>query len=302
MNLKKFNNGLTTLAACAIVLASACNKYKPETEDMKSTDSKDNSRSVTQTKDTDSLDGWIESKGWTITSYGNVNEALYPGEKIKIYDRSNQLLGSYSKEFLPWVKMNGSGIGDGVGNDKTQFLCYDYNVNDGKTHYLIGHPQGAYSNVIFSWKTDRPSVAVNPPLPQGTRIKFKDLNLKTRLNHSWIEDLLLSKTFHADDRFFLPEKEKSNRKIDIYVGIIEFKDYTPDNYQALSLKDVTVLIEPSSLDLNQDGVIDNLDLQTFEKNWLKEDKTQYLPGDLNYDGKVDSFDRAILTKRWIERK
>lgn len=306
MNLKKIKNCVTTLATGTVILGSGCflncSKPKPLTENstkdanvVDSLDSEDNN-------DANSLDGWIESRGWTITSYGNVNEALYSGEKIKIYNKSNKFLGLYSKEFLPWVKMNGSGIGDGIGNDKTQFLCYDYDINDGKTHYLINHPQGAYNNVISSWKTYKPSVAVNPPLPQGTRIRLKDLNLKTKLNHPWVENLLLSKTFHADDRFFLPEAERSNKKIDIYVGIIKFKDYTPANYQALFMKDATVLIEQPSLDLNKDGVLNNLDIQTFQNNWLKEDKTQYIQGDLNYDGRVDSYDRAILMGRWKKRK
>ena len=237
---------------------------------------------------------WIESDKWLITSYGNVDEKLYFGRKKKIFNYFNEFLGLYKEEFLFWVMINGSGIGDGVGNDKTKFLCYDYSINDGITHYLIDYPQGAYNNRIFSWLEDNPSVAVNPPLPQGTKVRFKDLNLPYELDYPWIEDLLLSKTFSADDRFFLPAEEKHNKKIDVYVGIVESRGY---GWQSLYIEDATLLIEQPSHDLNKDGFIDFLDFQALTDNWLKEDKTQYNIGDLNYDNKIDFTDYALLANK-----
>lgn len=298
MNLRKIKKGLATLAAGAVVLASSGLALKCLTSQSQTEDTKVESVESTESKNVEIHDGWVESKGWKITSYGHANEKLYSGEKIKVFDRDGKFLGLYRKDFLPEVEMNGSGVGDGIGNDEEQFLCYDYDINDEKAHYLINHTQGAYGNIIYNWREERPSVAVNPPLPRGTKIRFKDLNLKKELNHPWVRELLLSKTFHADDRFFLKEGEKHQKKCDVYVGVIEFRGYPRENYQALRLEDVTLLIEEPSLDLNKDGIVDESDIQTFEDNLGKEDRTQYLPGDLNYDNRVDSSDRAILRKRW----
>ncbi|MDP3026580.1 MAG: hypothetical protein Q8N63_02640 [Nanoarchaeota archaeon] len=242
---------------------------------------------------------WIESDKWLITSYGNANEALYSGKKTGIFNRFDEFLGLYREDFLFWVMINGSGIGDGIGNNKTQFLCYDYYINDGITHYLIDHPQGAYSNRIFSWLEDNPSVAVNPPLPQGTKVRFKDLNLEGELDYPWIEDLLLSKTFYSDDKFFLPEEEKHKKKIDVYVGIMQTPGY---GWQSLYIQDAKLLIEQPSSDLNKDNFIDFLDFQALTDNWLKEDKTQYNMGDLNYDNKVDFVDYALFVEGLKKRK
>lgn len=282
---------MATLASCAVIFGSA---YAANSNDSNSVDA--------NSIDANSLDNWVESTNWLVTSYGNANETLYSGEKTEVFDRDDKLLGLYREDFLYWVEVNGSGIGDGIGNDKTKFLVYDYDINDGKTYYLVDYPRGAYNNPLHSWMTDNPSVAVNPPLPYGTRIRFKDLNLKVKLNHPWVEDLLLFKTFHADDRFCLFDEEKSNKKIDVYVGVIERKEYDSSNYQALLMEDVTMLIEQPSPDLNKDGFFDYLDFLTFAGNWLKEDKTQFNPGDLNYDGKVDLHDFARFANKWRNEK
>ena len=118
---------------------------------------------------------WVESDNWLITSYGNVNEDLYSGNKIKIFNRFDEFLGLYKEDFLYWVRINGSGIGDGIRNDKTKFLNYDYEIDDGITHYFTDTPLGAYNNEIFSWLKNNPSVALNPPLPYGTRIRFNQI-------------------------------------------------------------------------------------------------------------------------------
>ena len=130
-------------------------------------------------------------------------------------------------------------------------------------------------------------------MPYGTKIKFKDLNLEEDLKNEWIEELLLSKTFHSADKFFLPEEEKDKKKIDVYVGLIESREY---GWQSLYIENATLLIEPPNRDLNQDGFLDYSDLQTLTDNWLKEDKTQYITGDLNYDNIVDFKDYALFIK------
>ncbi len=239
---------------------------------------------------------WVESRGWIVTSYGDVNEALYNGNKIKIFDRNGIFLGLYRQDFLVHVIINGAGIGDGIGNDKTKFLHYDYDINDGKTCYLSDVSLGAYNNELVPWTGDRPSIAVNPALPQGTMIRFKDLGSGGNLNYTWVQDLLLSKTFYADDKFHgIDEKEK---RIDVYVGLIERADNMGP--QSLYIEDVRIMIE-SNPDLNNDGVVDHSDIKIFFDNWLRLGGLGKNPGDFNFDGKTDFREYALIAKKWMRK-
>jgi len=49
-------------------------------------------------------------------------------------------------------------------------------------------------------------------------------------------------------------------------------------------------------DLNADGRVDLLDLQSLTHDWLKQQSG--LPTDLNNDGKVDFIDFSILGENW----
>lgn len=186
-------------------------------------------------------EGFKVSTGWTVTSYGDVNEKVYDGEKIEVFNASGNSLGFYKTDFLEQVRINGSGKGDSI-NNNGKFLHYDYDVNDLKTHYLVDKSLGAYSNGIVQWTGDKPSVAVNPPLPYGTEIKFVDLGPDAINNPAWVNKLLLSKTFYADDKFFLDDSQKHEKKIDIYVGLQKVKDMngTPES---LLMHDVTICVQ-----------------------------------------------------------
>lgn len=175
------------------------------------------------------------SDGWTVTSYYNVNEELYEGQKVEVFNSEGESLGFYRQDFLEQVRIDGSGLGDGVQNSGG-FLHYDYQINDGKTHYLTDRPLGAYSNELTDWTGERPSVAVNPPLPQGTVIVFEDLGQSE--SPEWVVDLLKSKAFYADDTFFLPHSQE--KKIDVYVGLQETREMgSPQN---LLMRNATVSI------------------------------------------------------------
>ncbi|MEA3229580.1 MAG: hypothetical protein U9P44_01580 [archaeon] len=178
-----------------------------------------NTSSENTPKDTTDIDQNPEyelSSGWTITSYQDVNEKLYTGKKIEIFDAQNNSLGFYKTDFLEQIRIDGSGKGDRTKNSG-QFLHYDYGLDDGKTHYLVDISQGAYNNELVSWAGDRPSIAVNPPLPYGAKIRFRDLGPEAVYNPGWVNELLKTRTFYADDRFYgYGEDEK---KIDVYVGL-----------------------------------------------------------------------------------
>ncbi len=176
------------------------------------------------------------SSGWTITSYQDVNEAVYSGNKVEVFDSGGKSLGRYKSDFLEQIRIDGAGKGDGKENPG-KFLHYDYSVDNGKAYYLSDKSLGAYGNELVPWTGNKPSIAVNPPLPPGTKIRFKDLGSEGKNNYGWVKELLMSKTFYADDKFF-GVKEK---KIDVYVGLQKTKnmDGTPES---LLMHNVTIEI------------------------------------------------------------
>lgn len=177
------------------------------------------------------------SSGWTITSYQNLDEQFYEGEKMEVFDREGNSLGMYKLDFLVQTKIDGSGKGDGIQNPGS-YIHYDFEVDDGVTYYLIDRSVGAYSNELIPWTGKNPSVAVNPPLPQGTEIMFIDLGEDSRKTPHWVNTILLTKVFYADDKFYgVPEGEK---KIDIYVGTQTSKTPGPET---LLLRNVTIGIK-----------------------------------------------------------
>ena len=177
------------------------------------------------------------SSGWTVTSYQDVNEAVYSSEKIEVFDSGGNSLGFYKSDFLEQVKIDGSGKGDGIQNSG-KYLHYDYDVDDGKTYYLADKSLGAYGNELIPWDGDRPSIAVNPPLPLGTAIRFIDLGSLSDENPEQVIDLLKTKTFYADDKF----SGETEKRIDVYVGLQKTRDMegTPES---LWMTNVTVYIE-----------------------------------------------------------
>jgi len=176
------------------------------------------------------------SSGWTITSYEDVNEALYSGQKIEVFDRYGNSLGFYKTDFLEQVKIDGSGKGDGVQNPG-KYLHYDYEIDDGITYYLSDISLGAYGNEVIPWTEDKPTIAINPPMPLGTKIKFVDLGPDAENNPDWVNEILKTKTFYVGDTFYGVGDEK---KIDIYVGLQKKLGY--DKPEALYMTDVTIAI------------------------------------------------------------
>jgi len=237
----------------------------------------------------DTKTNWVESKGWKITSYGDVNELLYGGRKMPVFNRNKELLGYYRTDFLDRIKINGVGIGDGEANDSSKYLHYDYFFNDG-TCYLSDYPLGAYDNKIFPWTSERPSVAVNPPIPRGTRLVFQDLGQRAYLHSPTALELLSKNSFHADDKFFLPQEQQHEKKIDVYVGTLERTDFL--GYQSLLLTDATVMIERAI------NTTDNFSIKHLADNWLVSDQKQFNPSDINYDNKVDLVDLAYIANHW----
>lgn len=172
--------------------------------------------------------GYIISENWTVTAYQSIDELLYSGPKIEVFDADGNSLGYYKKDFLEQVKVDGSGIGDGHGNPGG-YINYDFEINDGRTYYLTQNSLGAYNNELHSWSEDKPSVAVNPPLPQGTEIRFLDLGPDAGYNPAWVNDRLKTKTFYSDDKFF--GYSFYEKKIDIYVGNQKtFGGGAPENF------------------------------------------------------------------------
>jgi len=177
------------------------------------------------------------SAGWTTASYQDVNESVYGGAKLQVFDADGVSLGFYKSDFLEQVKIDGSGKGDGIQNSG-KYLHYDYDVDDGKTYYLADKSLGAYGNELIPWDGDRPSIAVNPPLPLGAAIRFQDLGPLGDDNPAWVIDLLKTKTFYADDKF----SGETEKRIDVYVGLQKTRDMegTPES---LWMTNVTVYIE-----------------------------------------------------------
>ena len=178
------------------------------------------------------------SHGWIVTSYCDVNEELYNGNKIEVFDFYGKLLGFYKNDFLKQVKIDGSGKGDGVQNSG-MFLHYDYSVNDEKTYYLVNKSLGAYNNELISWTENKPSIAVNPAVPYGTKIRFKELGFESKANPKWVNEILKTKTFYADDKFFGYGDEK---RIDVYTGLQKSKEF---GAESLLIHNVTIYIEYS---------------------------------------------------------
>lgn len=195
-------------------------------------ESKNNSSS------TPDQNGFELSSGWTVTSYEDVNEAVYDNPKIEVFDSEGNSLGFYKSDFLEQVQIDGSGKGDSNKNPG-KFLHYNYDINDGKTYYLADKSLGAYNNEIVPWTGDKPSVAVNPPLSLGTMIRFKDLGPSGSENPDWVVSLLKSKTFYADDKFFGMGDEK---RIDVYVGLQKTKN-TEGTPESLLMNNVTIYIK-----------------------------------------------------------
>ena len=179
------------------------------------------------------------SYGWTVTSYACLDENLYDGGKVEAFDYHGNTLGFYKADFLEQMTIDGSGKGDGIRNPGG-ILHYNYGVDDGKTYYLTDISLGSYDNELMPWTSDRPSVAVNPPLPYGTMIRLMDLGPDAKNNPEWVNGLLTAKTFHADDTFFLKGSDRNEKKIDIYVGIQASRD--PGAAESLLMRNVTVEI------------------------------------------------------------
>ncbi len=180
------------------------------------------------------------SSGWTITSYHVVDEKLYDGAKIKIFDREGNSLGLYKSDFIKQLRIDGTGkVEDPEKSGK--YLHYDYTINDGKTHYWADISLGAWNNELVPWTGDKPSVAVNPPLSQGTQIKFINLGPDSEYNPDWVNKLLRTKTFYADDKFYgFGENEK---KIDVYVGLQKSREYGPES---LLMHNVSIALKYSN--------------------------------------------------------
>lgn len=239
---KNVQSGLIALASCAIVFGviyTAFNFSKAASIEDKVNERINIIRTGEIIYDNDLSSDWVESPGWTVTSYGDVNEALYSGNKIRIFDKNNNFLGLYRTDFLEKVIINGAGVGDGIGNNREKFLHYDYDIDDKKTCYLSDFSLGAYNNELVPWTENIPSIAINPAMPYGTKVKFKSLGTDEDLIPQWVREILSSKTFYVGDKFYgFGNQEK---KIDVYVGLIESKDY---GEQSLYIKNATVLINP----------------------------------------------------------
>lgn len=179
---------------------------------------------------------WDISSGWTITSYGLVNEKLYSEGKIAVFDDSGKMIGNYRQDFLEQVKIDGAGVGDGKENSG-KMIQYDYDINDGRTFHLTDVALGAYGYPVSPWTSDRPSVAVNPPLPSGTEIRFVDLGAEGIYNPDWVNYVLLGKTFYSDDRFFNME----GNRLDVYVGLQQSLEEPND--QTFLMRNVIIAIK-----------------------------------------------------------
>ena len=181
-------------------------------------------------------EGFGVSSGWKITSYCLVNEALYSGDKVEVFDSYGNSLGFYKSDFLEQIRTDGAGNGDGIQNPG-KYLHYDYGINDGKTCYLADKSLGAYGEVR-DWNDDKPTVAVNPQLPGGTMIRFADLGPEGGHNPDWVVKILEDKTFYVMDTFFGMGDEK---RIDVFVGLQKVKDPI-GTAESLLMHDVTIRI------------------------------------------------------------
>ena len=182
-------------------------------------------------------EGYELSSGWTITSYQIIDERFYDGEKIEIFDSSGNSLGFYKSDFIKQLRIDGSGkVEDPKKSGK--YLHYDYMINDGKTYYWSDKSLGAYDNELIPLTGDRPSVAVNPPQPQGTQIKFINLGSDSKYNPDWVNELLRTKTFYADDKFHGFRKDE--KKIDIYVGLQKSRE---SEAESILMHNVTIAIK-----------------------------------------------------------
>ena len=182
-------------------------------------------------------EGYELSSGWTITSYQVVDEKFYDGEKIEVFDKKGNSLGFYKKDFLKQLRIDGAGkVEDPEKSGK--YLHYDYIINDGKTHYWADKSLGAYDNELIFFTGSRPSVAVNPPVPQGTQIKFINLGSDSGYNPNWVNEILRTKIFYADDKFY--NFGKNEKKIDIYMGLQKSREFKAES---LLMRNVTIALK-----------------------------------------------------------
>jgi len=76
-----------------------------------------------------------------------------------------------------------------------------------------------------------------------------------------------------------------------------FDNETDVDYKFTTEVRVTPDYLPFACDLNRDGALNFLDLQTFTAEWLAPDP---LFADINYDGRVNFLDFAIFASHWLE--
>lgn len=171
--------------------------------------------------------------GYTITSYSDPQEKFYDGEQIEVFSKNGSSLGFFKKDFLEQVKIDGSGVLEG---EDTRFLHYDFSVDDNITYYLADYSLGAWDNKLNNWTQEKPSIAIKPPLEHDTKIRIRSVGPND--NPAWVNDLLLSKTFYVDDKFYGVGNEK---RIDIYVGLQKSKT-TIGRPESLLIHNVTIKI------------------------------------------------------------
>jgi len=157
----------------------------------------------------------VVSTGWTITAYFLANEILYSGTKTDIMNKTGDLLGRYKTDFVDAVKIQGTGLGDGINNPVGKYL-----TRDGEGNYkLISQPWGAYAKPIFSWASNNPSVAINPvSWPQGTKLKILQLSSEQYNYPAWVKDRLYNKLYSVDDKF-ASGQFGNQKRIDIFAGL-----------------------------------------------------------------------------------
>jgi len=182
-------------------------------------------------------EGYEISSGWTITSYQVIDEKFYDGKKIEIFNKEGNSLGFYKSDFIKQLRIDGAGKVEDP-KKSSKYLHYDYIIDDGKTHYWADKSLGAYDNELISFTGNRPSVAVNPPLLQGAQIKFIDLGSDSRYNPNWVNKILKTKTFYADDKFHSFGKDE--KKIDVYMGLQKSREFEAES---LLMHNVTIALK-----------------------------------------------------------
>lgn len=175
----------------------------------------------------------------TITSYQNLNEVFFNGPRnVPALDLNGHSLGDFKESFLEQMKVDGSGVGlDTHG----KYLCYDYTRSlPGKPVYEyrdFPYGSGGPSNRLVPWE----SVAINPPLPAGSEVRFVDLGPDGKYNPDWVNAQFLKKPLHVRDQFFgYPQDLK---KIDMYVGIQKLPVGDYRGAESLKMEHVVVAVK-----------------------------------------------------------